>query len=282
MTHAVIIADDLTGAADTAAGFAARGCSAAVSLDGSFPGSVVVAVDTDTRRAAQGDAAAVVRATVARARGSGAEFLYKKVDSVFRGNVAAELAAFACATPGTLCVFAPAFPGTGRTTRDGSQLVHGVPLADTGIWQSAGTSPPDVRAQLRQAGIRVADVRLADVRGTAAQLAARFAAEAGGNREAGADHQAPAVVVCDAETDADLAAIVAGVCHAGVRAVWAGSGGLAAQLPLPAGFSPGCRPERAAGADGRVVAVVGSAGLTARRQADQLQKAGLRHVPVSA
>src|SRR4051812_10256876 len=130
-----VIADDLTGALDTAAPFAARGWRTCVVP---WPGSStlatatewqrmagasdVVVVDTSSRHVAPREAARRVRAAVTaaqgirRRRGADAYQLYKKIDSTLRGNVAAELAAFRATTGVARLPLAPAFPAQGRTT----------------------------------------------------------------------------------------------------------------------------------------------------------------------
>jgi len=59
---------------------------------------------------------------------SGAPILLKTVDSTLRGHVSAEIAAAFHASGRSGLVFAPAFPAAGRTTVDGMQLVHNVPV----------------------------------------------------------------------------------------------------------------------------------------------------------
>jgi D-threonate/D-erythronate kinase len=121
----VIQADDLTGAADTAVGFAAAGLPTVVlpwreGVLEQVPEAAVVAFDTASR-----DVAAPERAgAVAEWCDSGAWF-YKKVDSTLRGNVAAELAAVEGALRPSRVVVAPAFPALGRTTVDGVQRWEG-------------------------------------------------------------------------------------------------------------------------------------------------------------
>src|SRR5689334_10110997 len=101
-----VIADDLTGALDTAAPFAAHGwrtCvvpwSGASGRSTRWPRVVgandVVVVDTASRHVAPREAARRVSAAAAAGRG---RHLYKKIDSTLRGNVAAELGAFRAAT----------------------------------------------------------------------------------------------------------------------------------------------------------------------------------------
>jgi len=95
MTDLVIIADDLTGAGDSATLFAER-ATTGITLDAAapWPDLPVLAVDTDSRYRIPTEAAGRVAAAAERARGLGAR-VYKKIDSLLRGNVAAEVAAAA-------------------------------------------------------------------------------------------------------------------------------------------------------------------------------------------
>lgn len=232
-----VIADDLTGAADTAVAFAAPG-PAVVLLDiaGELPAAPCVAVDTDTRGRSAAEAAARTKHAAGLAARAGFA-VYKKVDSLLRGHVATELAATARAVAEArgaraLTVLAPAFPAAGRTMVDGITHVHGVPLP----------------TRLDLSGFTVRHVRLAEVRsGLLSGVLARAAAT-------GVD-----LVLVDAERTEDLAAIAAAVTLPDV--VLAGSGGLARQL-LPT--APAAPPWF--DVDGPVLLLVGSAHEVARSQ----------------
>ncbi len=165
----LIIADDLSGAADCAIGFAAHGARTVVTLDAAAAvevgGADVVAADVDSRRLAPADAAArnleAWRSGMAPHRR-----LYKKIDSTLRGNWAAETAALQPSAG--LAVVAPAFPATGRVTRDGRMFVNGQPLEDTDIWRLEGlTGPADMVALLEAQGLRTARISLYTLRAPA-------------------------------------------------------------------------------------------------------------------
>ncbi|MFL6055165.1 MAG: four-carbon acid sugar kinase family protein, partial [Actinoallomurus sp.] len=151
MTRLVIVADDLTGAGDSAAPFAAHSSVAiAVAAEADWPAADIVAVDTDSRYAAQEVAAERVTAALRRTADSGAR-AFKKIDSLLRGNVAAEVRAAATALAGSrrpaLAVVAAAFPATGRITRNGVVHVDGRPLT--------GRRSGDLAALLATAGLTV-------------------------------------------------------------------------------------------------------------------------------
>jgi D-threonate/D-erythronate kinase len=267
-----VIADDLTGAADCGIAFAAAGIASFVAVGDAPPppSARVVALDADTRRLPADLAAARARAAAAQVYAAGARALYKKLDSTLRGHVGAELAAtLAASAEGgrharALVVFAPAFPGAGRTTRDGQVLVKGTPLAETEVWRGSGTAgPADPVAMLRLAGVHASSLRLHEVRAGPAALARALAQLAAGDVQA---------LVCDAEEEGDLAAIAGAAARLDRPVIWAGSAGLARHLPAALGLRPDAAPASPslAGVDGPLLVLVGSRSSVAREQARAL------------
>jgi uncharacterized protein YgbK (DUF1537 family) len=126
-----ILADDFTGAAELGAAALRYGLSAEVQgrLE---PGSAadVIVQNTDSRSLPPGQAAAAV-ATRARPLRHKAEWVYKKVDSVLRGPVVAEIEAALDALHLERALLAPANPSLGRTIRDGRYTIDNVPLDQT-------------------------------------------------------------------------------------------------------------------------------------------------------
>lgn len=267
-----VIADDLTGALDTAAPFAAhgwrtcvvpwpgasvaappaaRGRALAAALRRAWAASDVVVVDTASRHVAAREAARRVRDVVTAARraeaGGGARRarraemgeageggLYKKIDSTLRGNVAAELAAFRAAAAVDCLPLAPAFPAQGRTTRGGAVWVDGRPLR---------RSP-----------------------------AAQDALDPTGSGDLAALAPPGALDVLDAATDADLRRIASTLARQGRLAAVAGSGGLAGAIAAQFGSRRVAPPLPVAA--GGVLVVSGSAHPAARVQAQALVAAG--------
>ncbi|MFN8523810.1 MAG: four-carbon acid sugar kinase family protein [Chloroflexota bacterium] len=129
-----IVADDLTGACDAAAPFAARGWHTEVQV---APGLVeptsaaVLALNTDSRALSPTRARARVAEAVSRllAMQPGTvpdkPVLYKKVDSTLRGPVAAEIAGCLDSWPTPLAILCPAFPANGRIVQGGRLIVTG-------------------------------------------------------------------------------------------------------------------------------------------------------------
>jgi D-threonate/D-erythronate kinase len=137
-----VVADDLTGAADAAAPFAARGLSVAVALvAGSLPDVEVVAVLTDNRWRSPSEATARMREAVGGIRSCGPDLLFVKIDSTLRGQVRADVEGALAAWHAVVVVATPAFPAQGRVVRDGALLVHGEPT----VAQVAALFPAPVR-----------------------------------------------------------------------------------------------------------------------------------------
>lgn len=130
MERFTIIADDLTGACDTGVKFRNAGWETTVVVDAAgSPGltvnSPVVAINTGTRSATPEEALQAVEAVLRTAAASRKSFYYKKVDSVLRGNCAAELEAFFRVLHPDFALVAPAFPATGRRMRGGVVYIGG-------------------------------------------------------------------------------------------------------------------------------------------------------------
>jgi D-threonate/D-erythronate kinase len=229
-----ILADDLTGACDAAAAFAAR------------VGRVQVILDPAHQRAAAAQAGLVVlntqsrllspsasRRRVTRVARSlrGKSIVYKKTDSVLRGAAGAELQAMARLFPRHPVYLVPAIPEMGKTTRDGRLFERGIPAHQT----EYGRDP-------------VSPLRTNDIR-TIIAASGRVIFEAP-----------------DAETSEDIAWTVERAL-AGGRAVLAGSLGLADELARR--VPPASReqvPRAAAGAARRTLILNGSRYPTARAQ----------------
>ncbi|MEA2119637.1 four-carbon acid sugar kinase family protein [Halovibrio sp. HP20-50] len=144
-----IIADDLSGALDATAPFAARGADARVviSLDvlaatlGAWQGQWpdVIAVNTESRHLQAEEAARRVSEAVRVLKRASPQQWFKKVDSTLRGQVIAECKALREAL-GMPLLLAPAVPAQGRLVRDANVWVDGLPLADT-AYQHDARSP---------------------------------------------------------------------------------------------------------------------------------------------
>ena len=206
-----LLADDLTGALDTAAQFSGATGPVAVRFR---PGDWRVAeprlaFSTDTRDRSAADAQSVMAGLATFF--SGADIAFQKIDSLLRGHTAASVAQAFRDGGFRSCVFAPAFPAQFRITRGGAQLARAL----DGTWHDVR---PGFVDELDRAGLRVR--LLAD------------AARLGGS----------GVIVCDAESDADLTELVTHAIAVTPPLLWCGSAGLAravANAAVPRASVPG-------------------------------------------
>ncbi len=254
-----IIADDLSGACDCAAAFAATAnIVVPVYLDKALAGARRYALDTDTRAHEAGAASTLVRQATARAMANGTEtLLFKKIDSTLRGHIGQELLAALCAEPAfDAAVIAPAFPEQQRSLAGGKLFVEGRPIPRG--------APSDLVEMMKSVGLRT--VLLGNGPGDPAPLAASIAqAVRNGVR---------AVVVDAADAEDLLRLAKAIVSPRSSRLLVAGSAGLARALATvmtgkDAATPSARRPVFTPGA-GPAIAVVGSFSQTSRRQLSQL------------
>lgn len=198
MTRVRMLADDLTGALDTAAEFVGL-CGPFDVVWGDAPAAsncLSVAIDSGTRERSRAESVEIVTRLAPLLQDG--EIAYKKVDSLLRGAWAAELGA--CLNTGhwASCVVAPAFDYQGRRTVGGQQYARTV----HGDWNRVGDNLLD---QLRRNGI-------------AAQPGSPDTLLQGG------------VQVFDAESDLDLDRVVEMARRMPGPVLWCGSGGLAGAL----------------------------------------------------
>src|SRR6185437_7719763 len=127
-----VIADDLTGAAELGAVGRRLGLKAEI-LCNDQPSSTadLVGVDTDSRSCTPAEAAKRAGAAAKLLQGAGARWIYKKVDSVLRGNVTAEVEAVMQQLGYNRALVLPANPSLGRIIRDGEYFVQGKPIHRT-------------------------------------------------------------------------------------------------------------------------------------------------------
>ncbi len=127
-----VIADDLTGAAELGAVGLRHGLRAEIVRSGRPGGAAdLVCVDTDSRSCKPVEAAQRAAAAAKLLRGMGAKWIYKKVDSVLRGNVTAEVEAVMKQLDFKRALLLPANPSLGRVIRSGEYFVHGRPIHRT-------------------------------------------------------------------------------------------------------------------------------------------------------
>ena len=145
----IVIADDITGAAEIAGIAFARGaevrliCDSVCGCDTATPSTgITTVIATDTRSMSEEEALAETkRISAAFVSPEGKKVIFKKNDSALRGHVIAELTALMEATGYERAVYLPANPSKGRIIRNGvyyikevrgeKQEVREVPLNET-------------------------------------------------------------------------------------------------------------------------------------------------------
>ena len=265
----VILADDLSGAADCAIACAGGRADALVALEAAdLPfGAGVLGIDLDTRRMPAAEAAQCVSSFMSQDIFTPTLY-FKKCDSTLRGHIAMELAAALRAVgrgKRSVGVFAPAYPGMGRTMQDGRSFLHGEALEDSELWRLGSVEGSKNIAELfNKSELRVSLIKLRDIRG--GRLHALLCEHMAGHD----------VIACDAKCDSDLD-LIAHAAHevsgsVDFPLIWVGSGGLAHALGrLAMADRPNFAP--AAGLSkkmDRLMFVVGSFSNVSRRQIDFL------------
>ena len=215
-----LVAEDLTGALDSAAAFARPAMPVTVSwAPSSGVAASLSAYSTETRDCTADIAVSrtLAAADIARERRDH-PLLFKKLDSLLRGHPVLELATFAEKMGCDRIVLAPAHPSLGRITREGWQYARDL----HGRFERI---PIDLAGELQATGFET--------------------------RCGHAVAEKPTIVLADAETDTDLQTLVARERNRGGRILWCGSGGLAQSL---ASTSPHWLPIAA----GRMLAIIGT------------------------
>lgn len=255
MNGVTVLADDLSGAAESASAFLGRALPVTVGLSAEQPqppGAVTV-VDLNTRSGSADAARAALRRALTGMHDGAV--LVKKIDSMLRGHIGAEVEVLARRGP---VVVVAALPVMRRTVRDGILHLDGVPLHRAGAWVAEDRREP--RSVAEVFGRTPTEVIAAGA-GREARLHAALAGER--------------IAICDAAVDADLDAIVrAAATFPGAQLV--GTAALAAAvartIPRARGTAPDRRPSS------RVLVVVGTAEPSAAEQADRLRAAGVERV----
>ena len=134
-----IIADDLTGANDTALQFHLKGANTQILLSDeieplNIKGTQTWAISTESRNVDPQTAyERVVRAANMLKEKINPDYVYKKIDSTVRGNIAVEVLGLMHVLEYDAAIVLPAFPAEIRTTVGGYHLLKGVPIGRTEI-----------------------------------------------------------------------------------------------------------------------------------------------------
>ena len=212
------LADDLTGAMEVGAQFAACGIASYVTAELSLEprglpeAAQVLVIDTGTRHLPESEAGQRIHRLACAARERAIRYIFKKTDSTLRGNIDSEIGAVMAAFPGAALVYAPAYPRMGRTVRNGILYVDDTPVSET-VFGADSLNPVRNSAipgllQKEQPGLQVI-VTIPGELGWAA---------------------VPAAYVVDGETEDDLRAAARGFASGGALRLAAGPAGFAGHL----------------------------------------------------
>ncbi|HEY3625235.1 MAG TPA: four-carbon acid sugar kinase family protein [Terracidiphilus sp.] len=211
----LIIADDLTGAADSAVAFAERGFSTEVLIEAMLSGhgdADVIAVTTETRDVQVDELPG--KFDVLRSGGEERLLLFKKIDSMLRGNTCAEIELATQILPDHTVIISPAYPKLGRVCIAGQ--IH---------WRDgAGEGVIDLRDRLHRRGMQPISLSAgADTSSLVEVLKG--------------DGESKRLFLHEATTNEDLLALAGAGRSLGRPVLWIGSGGLAhalaEQFPRP-------------------------------------------------
>lgn len=240
-----LLADDLTGACDAAIAFTPVAEHVDVQLSGQLTFSAdVVAFQTASRDVDPAEATRRIEAALRSLPGD--VELFKKVDSVFRGNTFAEIAAVARLYPADLVLMAPAYPAMGRRVKNG--LLH--------IQSSTELRHLPLLPPLAEHGCHASRLATAGETALIAQLQAALAT----NRR---------VLLCDATEQEHLESLARAARALNRRILWVGSGGLAHAL---AAAQPLRRQATLPARSGGVLMFIGSDHPVTRGQVTCLQR----------
>jgi uncharacterized protein YgbK (DUF1537 family) len=277
----VILADDLSGAADCAVPFARSGVPTEVFLQPELVQETegrVVSVDLNTRELTPGEAVQATSLALTLIPAVDGTVWYRKIDSTLRGNIGPDVLATLRGIGDRRIIFcAPAFPDTGRTTVNGSVFVNGVSLEKSGIRHRWPKSLAELFAEV---GLQTRLVPSEVVRSGPTNLVKhlKYTSEV-------------TVALLDAETNDDLSVIAQAGLQIRHELIFVGSAGLAHQIAALWGRQTNGRDERPiigaeapdsftrstpgpAGADKPILIVIGSKSPVSRVQFEQLSYRG--------
>ena len=128
----LVIADDLSGAAELAGIAAVHGLRSEVHTRLDLKSRAdLIAINTESRSLEPEQASERVFRIFEKARALNPEWVFKKTDSALRGNIASELQALAAATSKQRILFIPANPSKHRVIVDGEYQIEGLPITES-------------------------------------------------------------------------------------------------------------------------------------------------------
>lgn len=228
MIKLAAIADDLTGANDTALQFAKRNIKSCVKINFDTDDFAkdkdtkdVIVIDSDSRDLSAQEAYLKVKNICVKIQKYDVHCIYKKIDSTLRGNIGAEIKAVDDVFKPELVLIAPAYPINKRITIGGYHLLDGLPIELTEIANAPKTPVkdsyiPDILAkQVEDREFGILDF-----------LTIRKGAEAIENKIKNFTNKGINWIICDAVEDKNFITIMDAV-KSFKQILWVGSAGLA-------------------------------------------------------
>jgi uncharacterized protein YgbK (DUF1537 family) len=272
-----IVADDLTGAADSVAPFAQQGCSAGVGLAVAETTAReclnapwdALALNTELRD--RNDLkptliASIARRATRRLIERSPQIYFKKIDSTLRGHLQPELDGMLRELPGRMALVCPASPANDRSVEHGVLYVGDSPLSATAFGKNnAASNFSTIRAAFgRREDPTAMEIGLSLLRAGSAEVAAELERQF---------EDGVRTVFCDAVTPDDLRTLAHVVLARPERYLPVGSAGFTRALaeclparPVPEETLWNPQPFM----QGRVLVIVGSRHPVSRRQARRM------------
>lgn len=252
MDRILVIADDFTGAGDTGVQFVNGGWDIRIEMEPEKTDShSSVVIDTETRNLSSDEAYCRLKDMIGKLDIDCFGFYFKKVDSVLRGNICAELKAMKEAVRPDVMVFNPANPKAGRTVIHGVVQVDGIDLCKTALSRDP-LSPVQndcIKSFLEQGlGEPAVYVTQEEIKNKEEKLT-------------GCKN-----IIFDAQTEMDLENAVRLFAAAGKKILWAGSAGLAGAAA------------RVFGKNGPVLSMIGSITEISQKQVCRMAETGAKLV----
>lgn len=263
-----IVADDLTGAGDSAAQFAQSGWRTHITLDNSAPHRTTAgaaghafAIVTDARALSFSAARSATIIAVSRLEAQQIDCLFVKIDSTGRGSLAAQidgaLHSWMPDSIDTVAVVCPAYPQLGRTLEDGRIFVDNLSAEKT----AAGSDPVTPLATALIAELIPGSTNITISSNASALIQQIVERTKAGFR----------IITINASTDEHLEIIAEALIRLGPRAIPVGSAGLARALSSQLRAHVIAFQHPHAKDTGRVIVVISSLHEASRAQRDHLK-----------
>lgn len=225
-----IIADDLTGAADTAVHFAKRGLASIVIINTNYQEDIlncmqILAFNTNSRDVDPQIAYKKVNRVAKILKNRGTKCIYKKIDSTLRGNIGIEIESVMDVFDVGTVILTASLPVHKRITVGGYHLVNQVPGQSSEITASFNSAkqeshlPTLIQSQTKR---RVGHIDLSIImQGIEALRGEILTRQKRGEQ----------IITVDAASKNDLAIIADAIVAVGLTKIIVGSAGLASALP---------------------------------------------------